>query len=32
MKNDYDVEQMLNVIEKRIYEATKPIGGNVFLK
>ena len=32
IKDNYDVEQMLNIIEKRIYDATRPIGGSIFLK
>lgn len=30
--NDYDVEQMLNVIEQRIYEVSNPVGSSVILQ
>lgn len=32
ISSDYDVEQMLNVVEKRIYEVANPIGSSVILQ
>lgn len=32
ISSDYDVEQMLNVVEKRIYEVANPIGSSIILQ
>ena len=32
ISSDYDVEQMLNVVEQRIYEVANPVGSSVILQ
>lgn len=32
ISSDYDVEQMLNVVEQRIYEVSNPVGSSVILQ